>query len=50
MEDQNYAVIDGNGNVVNIVVWNGDPNVWQPAEGCTTELVTPETVINFEVG
>ena len=32
MEDKVYAVIDPNGNVVNMVVWDGESE-WYPPEG-----------------
>jgi hypothetical protein len=50
MDTNTYAVIDGTGTVINLIVWDGNTTNWQPPEGCTTELVTPETVINFTVG
>ena len=40
-----YAVIDGSGNVVNMVVWDGNAEHWQPPAGETAVLATPDAQI-----
>lgn len=37
-----YAVVDGDGNVVNTIVYSEGSN-WAPPEGCTVEAVTDDT-------
>ncbi|QFI50857.1 hypothetical protein EOV66_15225 [Escherichia coli] len=32
MEAEDYAVIDGDGNIVNVIVWDGVTE-WEPPEG-----------------
>jgi hypothetical protein len=34
----NYAVISDQGQVINVIVWDG-VSVWQPPEGCTVEPI-----------
>lgn len=38
----NYAIVQA-GMVINVVVWNGDTEEWQPPEGTTAIKVTDET-------
>jgi len=44
MSDQTYAIID-DGIVVNIVVWDGNTETWQPPEGSTAVEITAEQVV-----
>lgn len=37
MSVQTYAVVDGSGNVLNLVQWDGLAD-WAPPEGCTAQL------------
>jgi hypothetical protein len=37
----NYAVVDSNGNVINICVWDG-VSLWSPPEGTTAVLCDDE--------
>ena len=30
-----YAVVDADGLVVNVVLWNGEDTGWTPPDGCT---------------
>ena len=30
-----YAIVDADGLVVNVVLWNGEDTGWTPPEGCT---------------
>ena len=30
-----YAVVDSDGLVVNVVLWDGEPTKWTPPDGCT---------------
>lgn len=30
-----YAVVDADGLVVNVVLWNGEDTDWTPPDGCT---------------
>lgn len=34
MEAENYAVVDDDGNIVNVIIWDG-VSQWSPPEGCT---------------
>lgn len=36
-----YAVVDGAGLVVNVVLWDGNLSTWQPDEGCKV-IAVPE--------
>ncbi|MHB9833813.1 hypothetical protein Q8F57_003140 [Paraburkholderia terrae] len=38
----NYAIVQ-DGMVINVVVWDGNTEEWQPPEGTTAVLVTDET-------
>lgn len=42
----NFAVIE-NGKVVNVVVWGGDPESWQPPEGSMAVEVPPDTPVTI---
>lgn len=42
MTTNNYAVIGANGNVLNVVVWDGGAE-WTPPVGTTTVQVTGST-------
>lgn len=35
MTIENYALVDNKGIIVNIVVWDGDVNTWNPGKGIT---------------
>jgi len=43
----NYAVVDSNGNVINICAWDG-VSLWSPPEGTTAVLCDDEP--NAEIG
>ena len=45
----NYAVIVGS-QVVNMVVWDGDPSTWQPPEGATVVQITSENISEYPFG
>lgn len=32
---QNYALVDSSGVVVNIIVWDGNAEIWSPPDGQT---------------
>lgn len=36
--EQKYVILDQNNKAINIVIWNGDTNTWQPPINTT---VTP---------
>lgn len=38
-----YAMVDANGDVVNVVVWNGDETTWKPPAGVTMVLAEEES-------
>ena len=42
-EPKRYAVIDANGLVVNVVLWDGESK-WTPPEGCTARNVEGKSV------
>lgn len=53
MPDNVYAIIDeANSRLINLIVWDGDTNKWQPPEGTVAKkasevdfsLLTPEEV------
>lgn len=35
MDAKRWAIVDGDGAVVNVVLWDGDTDTWQPPEGTT---------------
>lgn len=43
-EVQNYDVLDSDGHIVNIVLWDGESE-WSPGPGFTVRLSTPESQI-----
>lgn len=45
MENKNYLLIE-NGIAINVVIWNGDVNIWAPPSGTTALLqeITPAMV------
>lgn len=36
MEAENYSVVDDDGNIVNVIIWNG-VSKWSPPDGCTAD-------------
>lgn len=46
----NYAILDQKGNIVNIILWDGDENTWSLeaayGEGYTVRLTTDEDQIS----
>lgn len=37
--EQKYVILDQNNKAINIVVWNGDTNIWQPPANTTITLL-----------
>lgn len=46
MAASNYAIVE-DGFVVNIVVWDGDIETWQPPEGCVAHELAPEDAVSI---
>lgn len=45
MEEKTYAILDANGGwLVNLVVWDGDTQKWQPPSGA---VAVPAAEIDF---
>jgi hypothetical protein len=36
--DNSYAIVQ-NGSVVNVVIWDGDAQIWQPPAGATATQI-----------
>ena len=37
--EQKYVILDQNNKAINIVIWNGDTNTWQPPANTTVTLL-----------
>lgn len=42
----NYALVDAGGDVVNVIVWDGNPDNWQPPEGQQAVLVPSDVPVS----
>lgn len=40
MDEEKYVIFNQNGEPINLIIWNGDHNTWQPPEGTTTKLLS----------
>jgi hypothetical protein len=41
-----YALVE-NGVVVNVILWDGDTEAWQPPEGATAELLPADSPVSI---
>jgi len=46
MEINRYAIVDGDGLVVNVILWDGDQNNWQPPEGTVANLLADDSPVS----
>lgn len=47
MTDKKYAVLNTDSTVVNLVLWDGDTENWEPPTGCTAVVVPADSQVSI---